>query len=178
MSEGEVADPSEAWTLSRGRVGAFALLLLVDFVIVAVMLATDKNLQTDFGTVQSGYYFHWYGLLVEGILDLIVAVAVVSTISLSAMKRQSFSSRKYVVIGGLGWTVVAILAMLGIVFTYQQVGFSSMTEFAKYLFGTTAYAGVGSYIPWLYDLLLAAYILTALVGALATRKVRSVSSMT
>jgi hypothetical protein len=169
MSGGEV---SEKWTLSRGRVRAFALLLFVDFLIVAVMLATDKNLQTNFGA-QAAYFSHWYGLLAEGVLDLIIAAVVVSSVSSASERKMSLSSRKYAVVGGLIWTIVAILAMLGIVATYMQVNFPSMSEFAKYLFGVTPYPGALSYIPWLYDLLLAAYILTALVGAAATMRVRA-----
>jgi hypothetical protein len=169
MTDGVVERSSGGWTLHRGRVSAFALFLFVDVILVAVMLVTDKNLQTNFGA-QAPYYYHWYGLLAEGILDLIVAGALVASISRSAQVR-SFSSRKRVVLAGLAWTVLAILAMLGIVATYQQVGFASASEFAKYLFGVTVYPSLPSYIPWLYDLLLAMYIVTALVGAWATRAV-------
>jgi hypothetical protein len=158
-------------TLSRGRVAAFGLLLFLDFIVVVVMLATDKNLQTDFGSLSSGYYSHWYGLLAEGILDLIIAAAVLSTVSLGALKRRSLSNRKYVVIGGLLWTILAIVAMLAIVETWSQVGFQNMSQFSQYLFGVTAYKDVKPYIPWLYDLLLGMYILTALAGVVATRTV-------
>jgi len=78
-----------------------------------------------------------------------------------------------VVIGALTWTVIAILAMVGIVTSYAQVGFGTMSQFAQYLFGVTPYGhGALSYIPWLYDLLLTMYIVTALVGLAALRQLR------
>ncbi len=69
--------------------------------------------------------------------------------------------------------MLAIVAMVGIVESWQAVGFSSMSEFEKYLFGTSAYPFVLSYIPWLYDLLLVAYVLTAIVGIVAVMGMRS-----
>jgi len=162
------------WNLSGGRVGAFSVLLLLDFLLILVMLGTDKNLQTDFGNpTVSGYYAHWYGLLVEGIIDLILAAGLLATVALPALRGRSVSSRRGIVLLGVAWSVLAIVAMVGIVETYQQVGFSSASQFAQYLFGTTAYPGALSYIPWLYDALLAAYVLTALVGVIALMKVRS-----
>jgi len=158
--------------LSGGRVGAFAVLLLVDLLLVLVMLGTDKNLQTDFGAV-APYYAHWYGLLFEGIIDLLVAAALLATVALPALKGRAVSSRRGVVLVGLLWTVLALVAMVAIVETYQQVGFSSASQFSQYLFGTTAYPGALSYIPWLYDLLLSMYVVTALVGVVALARVRS-----
>jgi hypothetical protein len=160
------------WNLSGGRVGAFAVLLLIDFLLILVMLGTDMNLQTDFGSVAK-YYAHWYGLLFEGILDLILAVGLLATVALPALRGRSVSSRRGIVLLGVVWSVLAIVAMVGIVETYQQVGFSSASQFAQYLFGTTAYPGALSYIPWLYDALLTVYVLTALVGVISLMKVRS-----
>ena len=152
--------------MSDRRVLAFGLLLLVDFVLSAVMLATDKNLQTDFGIV-SAYYLHWYGVLAMGVLDLLVGLTLIGYSSAPMLKKMAPATRRGVAIGALLWTVIAILAMVGIVTTYSQVGFKSMNDFAQYLFGVTPYHNALSYIPWLYDLLLAMYLVTAVVGGLA-----------
>ncbi|MGA8275428.1 MAG: hypothetical protein WB789_09510 [Thermoplasmata archaeon] len=178
MSSG-MSSPSGEWTLSRGRVTAFAVLLFVDFVLVLVMLATDKNLQLDFGSTSSryyGYYVHWWGLLAEGIVDLIVALGLVVFVILPAMKGRPIGSRRPQVLLALAWNLLAIIAMLAIVETWQQVGFTSMSQFVTYLFGTSAYPGALSYIPWLYDALLATYLVSAVAGILAVIRVRAPST--
>jgi hypothetical protein len=159
-------------TRNGALIGAFGVLLLVDFVIVLVMLGTDKNLQTDFGAV-SPYYAHWYGLLAEGIVDLIVALGLLSLLAVPMMRDRSPRSRRRLVMLAVIWPIIAILAMVGIVTSWQQVGFRSMSQFSQYLFQTTPYPGALSYIPWLYDLLLAAYVVTALVGVLALLRMRA-----
>jgi hypothetical protein len=170
------SDPAGArdWTLSGARVTAFSILLLVDFALVVVMLATDKNLQSDFGSLHPPPYFaHWYGLLVEGIADLVGALVLLVVVARPAMQGKSVAARRWLMRGGFLWTVLAIVAMVGIVESYQMVGFSSATQFAQYLFQPSPYPGAEPYIPWLYDALLAAYLLTALVGAMAMMRVRS-----
>jgi hypothetical protein len=157
--------------MSERRVSAFGVLLLVDFLITLVMLVTDKNLQTDFGG-HPQYYLHWYGALAMGVLDLLAGLTVLAYAAVPFLQRMSTTARKVVVTGALAWTIVAILAMVGIVETYQQVGFQNASQFAQYLFGVTAYPKVLSYIPWLYDLLLIFYLLTAVVGVLAVMQVR------
>jgi hypothetical protein len=157
------------------RTLAFSLLLLVDFIVSVVMLATDKNLQTDFG-VQSPYYLHWYGVLAMAVLDLLLGLALLAFSTMPALQRMRLSARKAVVMGSFVWVVLAIVAMVGIVSSYSQVGFPNANQFAQYLFGVTPYPGALSYIPWLYDLLLAAYLVTALVGAVAWMHVRSVAA--
>jgi hypothetical protein len=147
------------------------LLLLVDFVVAAVMLATDKNLQTNFGA-QSPYYSHWYGVLAMSVVDLLAGLAVLGYSSRMATQRMPMLAHRGVLLGALGWSVLAILAMVGIVTAYGQVGFPSQGEFAKYLFGVTAYPGALSYVPWLYDLLLTMYVLTAVVGIVAVVRTR------
>jgi hypothetical protein len=151
---------------------AFALLLLVDVVVSIVMLATDKNLQTDFGS-QSPYYVHWYGVLAMAALDLLLALALLAYSTVPMLQQMKVSVRKGVVTGALAWTVIAILAMVGIIASYSQVGFLNANQFAQYLFGVTPYPGALSYIPWLYDLLLAMYVLTAIVGGAAWMGLRS-----
>jgi hypothetical protein len=147
----------------------FGVFLLVDFVLILVMLATDMNLQTGFGG--SKYYAHWWGLLAEGILTLLVALAVI----FNATARSMWSDRprrvRGVVMAALVWSILAIVADLAIVFTWKQVGEPSMSAFAMYLFDTASPAATG-YIPWLYDVLLAFLILTAILGVIALTRVR------
>jgi hypothetical protein len=154
----------------KNRLGiVFGVLLLVAFLVSLVMLATDKNLQTNFGA-QAPYYVHWYGVLGMGLLDLLIGFAVVGASAQWMIGKGSSSARRRVIMGGLVWTILALLAVLGIVATYAQVGFPSASEFARYLFGVSSYPGALSYIPGLYDVLVALYVLAAAVGALATRR--------
>jgi hypothetical protein len=168
-----VSTPAPPVKAARGSTltGAFAFFLLIDFIIVAVMLWTDKNLQTDFGAV-SPYYLHWYGALAIGVITLLEALLLIAVSRRAMHKGTSGGFTRFAVMGALAWTVIVILASLVIVFTYSSVGFSTLSDFAHYLFGVTAYAGALSYIPWLYDLMLAMYVLTALVGAGALRRLR------
>jgi hypothetical protein len=169
MSGNETPTPAKIGTLRDGRVLAFGTVLFVAFLVSVVMLVTDKNLQTDFGAV-SPYYLHWYGVLAMAIVDLVVAAALFGT-SRSAMRdRMSASTRRAGVIAAVAWVVIAIVVMVGIVATYSQVGFANMGQFEQYLFGVTPYSGALSYIPWLYDLLLAVYIVALGVGAFATQR--------
>jgi hypothetical protein len=149
-----------------------AVLFIVDFLVAVVMLVTDKNLQTDFG-FQPRYYAHWYGVLAIGVLDLFAAISVLAVGSMGARGGRGASLRKYVVYGGLAWPILAILAMVGIVSAYSQVGFGSMSQFAQYLFGVTPYPGTLSYIPWLYDLMLVLFLVTAAVALRAVLQVRT-----
>ncbi|MGA8603631.1 MAG: hypothetical protein WB788_01005 [Thermoplasmata archaeon] len=120
------------------------------FALSVVMLVTDTNLQTDFGTVSSGYYVHWYVILGTAVADLIGVALLLLLRSRTAVKLCTVGS-------GL---LVAVF--LGAIFTYSQVGFASATDFANYLFGVT-YSGGD--IRYLYDILLAVYIATFLGGA-------------
>jgi hypothetical protein len=124
---------------------------LLAFVLSAVMLVTDKNLQNDFGAMSSGYYLHWYGVLAMAIIDLIGAILLFTVRSRLVLKLG-------VLVSGL-----FSLALVGVVFTYSQVGFASAGDFANYLFGITYYGGD---IRYLYDLLLAVYAVTFLYGLL------------
>lgn len=147
-------------------------LLILDFVIVLVMLFTDKNLQTDFGGA-SAYYSHWYGLLALGLLTLILGIGVLVLGARVDSDGRPTTLGRWAVQGGAALSFVAIAAMVGILSTYSQVGFPSANEFAKYLFGVSAYPGGLSYIPWLYDLLLALYVVSAAVGIAAILKGRT-----
>ncbi len=139
----------------------YSLFFLLGAGLSFVMLATDMNLRTDFGTMSSGYFLHWYGVLAIAVADLVGAALLLLVRSRTAVKLG---------VVGSGLLVVAWLA---VILTYSQVGFSSASSFAKYLFGITYYGGD---IRYLYDVLLAVYVLTFLVGGvdlLVTRHARS-----
>jgi hypothetical protein len=128
----------------------YGVLFLTTAALTTVMLVTDKNLQTDFGTVSSGYFVHWYGVLVTAVADVIAAGLLFLLRSRTAVK-----------LGVIGSGVLA-LVFVGIIFTYSQVGFSSAGDFAQYLFGVTYFGGD---IRYLYDLLLGTYVFTFVCGA-------------
>ncbi len=146
--ETATSEPPVNHSSARGAV-AHSLLFLVAFALSGVMLLTDKNLQTDFGAISNGYYSHWYVVLVMAIADLIGAILLLVLRSRFALKA------------GVAGSGLLALIFLGDIFTYSQVGFSSAGSFANYLFGVTYYGGN---IRFLYDALLAVYLLTAVVG--------------
>ena len=163
-----------------GAVYFLALMLFVDFLVAVTMLVTDKNLQTDFGanpagSMIAGYYLHWWGVAAIALADLLVALMVGMSAS-RLQKRISMAGKAPSWLATL-WSLLAIVAMVGIVATYQQVGFPSAQEFAKYLFGPQTYTyqgnGVGPYIPWLYDLMLIAFVVTLVASRAAVRSFAS-----
>jgi hypothetical protein len=142
-------DPKRAKTL---RI-VLGLILLVQFILTLVILLTDHNLQTDFG-IYPKYFIHWYGLLVTGIIDIIGFALLVS-----------INSRRLVA-AGVGWSAFMVLFQIADLATYKEVGFNSVSQFATYLFGFSKYPGSLSYIPGLYDILLAIYVIALIVGVL------------
>ncbi len=139
----------------------YSLAFLLAFALSLVMLATDNNLRTDFGTVTSGYYLHWYVVLVAGLADLAGAILLATL----ATRRA--------ILGGVVGSGLLALVFVGDIFTYSQVGFSSATSFADYLFGINYYGGN---IRYLYDVLLAVYIGTFLAGVILYWKTREPAS--
>jgi hypothetical protein len=127
----------------------YSLAFLLAAGLSFVMLATDKNLQTDFGTISSGYFVHWYAVLATAVADLVGAALLLVLRSRTAVK-----------LGVVGSALLA-LALIGVIATYAQVGFASASDFAQYLFGVTYYGGD---LRYLYDVLLATYVGTFLVG--------------
>jgi uncharacterized membrane protein YjdF len=125
--------------------GMFALAT----VLSVVMLATDTNLRTDFGAMPSGYFAHWYVILVTAIVDALGALLLV------VMRNR------LAVLGGTVGAALLVVVLLGAIFTYSQVGFDSASQFADYLFGVTYFGGD---IRYLYDAVLATYFATFLVG--------------
>jgi len=133
---------------------AFPIVYSLPFLLAAGlsiwMLVTDKNLQTDFGTVSSGYFSHWYAVLAMAVADLVGAGLLLVVRSRTAVK-----------LGVVGSGLLSVM-LLGVVLTYQQVGFASAGDFANYLFGVTYYGGD---VRYLYDALLATDIGTFVAGA-------------
>jgi hypothetical protein len=127
----------------------YAVPFLLAFVLSIVMLMTDTNLRTDFGALSSGYYFHWYVILVTAIADLVGAALLLVLRSRLAVK-----------IGVAGSGLLAAV-YIGAIFTYGQVGFASASDFANYLFGVTYSPGN---IRYLYDVVLAVYVVAFLMG--------------
>lgn len=156
--------------LVRHLLDALAAVLLVSFVLETVMLGTDQNLQTDFG-VSARYYLHWYGVLVLALVTLIAAVVLLASGRVGPMKGARPVGR-YVALGAIAWPFLAIAAMLGVLATYQQVGFTTSGQFAQFLFGVTPYPGALPYVPWLYDALLASYVVAAATGVVAAVALR------
>ncbi len=137
----------------------YGFLFAAAAIVSAVMLVTDTNLRTDFGTVTSGYYLHWYVILITAVADAIGAVGL-----------WVVGSRRAVQVGTVA-SGLLILILLGDIFTYSAVGFATAGDFANYLFGITYYGGN---IRYLYDLLLGVYIVTfgSGLGLLAARRSR------
>jgi hypothetical protein len=139
----------------------FPALYSLPFLLAAglsiLMLATDKNLQTGFGMVSSGYYAHWYAVLAMGIADIAGASLLIVLRSRTAVKL------------GIVGSAVLTVALLGAILTYQQLGFASAMDMANYLFGVTYYGGD---IRYLYDALLATDIGTVVIGTVGLAMTR------
>lgn len=168
----EVSNPAPTASGPQPRAGPIYFLsamLFLDFIIAVVMLYTDQNLQTDFGIVKP-YYIHWWGVLAIALMDLLLATGVGTSISLA----RKNPSRVWRVLSKLAftWAILVLVVMVGAVATYQQVGFSSETEWAKYLFLPSFYPGALPYIPWLYDAMLILTLVTIVSGWLAIRSYR------
>lgn len=145
----------------NGALIAQASLIYLAFIVTLVILFTDRNLQTNFGLVSSGYFLHWYGLLVTAIIDVAGASILIA-------KR----TRKLSMTGAIG-TILLALFLISDMFTYSMVGggyFTSFTQFGSYLFGLSKLSGSLSYIPGLYDALFAVYIVASIVGLVSVRK--------
>ena len=130
----------------------YSIAFFAAFVLGVVMLVTDKNLRTNFGYMSSGYFLHWYVIL-------LVTIATVVGGALLVLVRSRMSVKAGVAGSGL---IVAIF--LGDILTYGEVGngfFKSPSSFANYLFGVTYYGGD---IRFLYDAMLGVYIAAFIAG--------------
>lgn len=140
----------------------YALFFGLDFCLSLVMLTTDSNLRTDFGTMTGGYFLHWYFILVTAVADLAGMFLLLILRSPTAVKV------------GVAGSLLMVVFFLGAIFTYAQVGFSSATEMADYLLGITYYGGD---VRYLYDVLLAAYMATFIYGAAVLASARHPRSL-
>ena len=132
-------------------------LFFLAFGLSVVMLLTDHNLRTDFGTQSSGYYTHWYVVLATAVADLVGAVLLVLLGSRLAIK------------GGVVGAGLLLLVFLGAILTYSSVGAASALDFAQYLFGIT-YSGGD--IRYLYDVLVGVYLTAFALGVVIVRVTR------
>jgi len=139
----------------------FSAAFVLAFAFSVVMLITDTNLQTDFGSMSSGYYAHWYVILGTAVADLIGVALLLLLRSRTAVKLCTLGS------------ALVVVVFLGAIFTYSQVGFASASDFANYLFGIT-YSGGD--IRYLYDVLLAVYIATFLWGVVGLAMTRGTAA--
>lgn len=146
---------SQSKDVSRSAQMALAIVLGLAFVLTLLLLVSDKNLQTDFGTVKP-YYLHWYVMLFSAIAD------AAGVILLAGLRLRTLR-----VLGAL-WCAVMVVLMVADIATYKLVGFSTPSQFAQYLFGLSFYRGALPYIPGLYDALFAVYV-AGLIIALAKR---------
>ena len=130
----------------------FSLFFLIQFIITFVILFTDHNLQTDFGTVPK-YFIHWYGLMITGIGDIIAFIVLL------VINRRQF------VLVGLIWAAFMAVFQVADIATYASLKVGLTTgKFATYLFGFSKFPGALPYIPGLYDVLFAIYIIAAGFG--------------
>lgn len=128
-------------------------LLAVAFILILTILYTDKNLQTDFGIVKP-YFLHWWGLAATAVVDL--AGSVIFSVK---------ATRVLVKLGAV-WSWLMVVFLVADIATYKLVGFSSPGEFAKYLFYPVHYPGALPYIPGLYDVLFAVYVVSAVYASI------------
>lgn len=147
-----MADRTRKWA------AAYGALFLLAFALSVVMLLTDSNLRTDFGRLSSGYFSHWYVVLATAIADAVGAVLLLIVGSRAALRA-----------GVLGSGLLS-LVLVGAIFTYSQVDFTSAAGFASYLFGLT-YSGGD--LRYLYDALLAVYLAAFAFGWVALWRTRS-----
>lgn len=140
---------------------AYGVPFLVAAGLSVLMLVTDKNLRTDFGTLSGGYYWHWYVVLATAVGD-----------GVGAGLLLFLRSRRFVLLGTIG-SGLAIAVLLGSIATYHQVGFATAGDMADYLFGITYYGG---YLRYLYDALLATYLVAFSTGLAGLAIMRNASA--
>ncbi|MHB8361156.1 MAG: hypothetical protein ACYDDC_05060 [Thermoplasmataceae archaeon] len=138
------------------------MLLLIDFIVTLTILITDNNLKNDFGIYKgSGYFYHWYGLMITGILDLIGAIILF-------IKPQKI----FLMLGAI-WSIIMIAFTVGDIFQYKSVGFSNASQFASYLFGLSKFPGAEPYYPGLFDILVGIYVIALIYSIIAVIKTRN-----
>ena len=143
----------------RSNVAAYySVPFFLAFALSVVMLLTDTNLRTDFGSIGTGYYFHWDVVLVTAIVELVGALLLVLVRTRTAIK------------GGVLGSGLLLTVFVGDILTYKEVGFTSASAFAQYLLGLTYYGGD---IRYLYDILLVVYAATFVMGLAILARTRA-----
>jgi len=128
---------------------SYAPFFLLAFALSVGILLTDRNLRTSFGPVSHGDYTLLYVLLVTALADLVAASLLL------------FAPVRRAILGGTAGAGLQVLVLTGDILAYREVGFATAADFARYLFGVTYYGGD---IRYLYDVLLAVYLVTFGVG--------------
>lgn len=147
------ANANTNWKASYSRM--LAGFFLVQFLITLVILLTDMNLRNDFGIYTgSGYFIHWWGLLVTAVVDVIGVGLLILKPTRTVFKI------------GSGWSIFMVAFLFGDILLYKEVGFSTPTQFADYLFGFSKYPSTESYYPGLYTILAAIYIIIVIFSLL------------
>ncbi len=139
-----------------------SLIIYIAFIITLVILFTDHNLMNDFGIkiyMFEGYFLHWWGLLITGIIDVIGASILLL-----------YHTKKLVKVGIIGTSLLALFQVLDI-FTYSMLKAGlTASQFATYLFGFSKYPSTEPYIPGMYDILLIVYIIASITGVFVLSK--------
>lgn len=142
---------------NRTKNRALVILFFMAFVLESLVLFTDQNLRTDFGTVHP-FFIHWYIFFLLDIVTVLVVIVLLTS-------RGKLASRI-----GLAWPIIMVLVMLGDIVTYSSVGFSTPSQFADYLFGFSKYPQTLNYIPGLYSMIFIIYVISIMVSLYSIRK--------
>ncbi|MEM0158512.1 MAG: hypothetical protein QXV22_05240 [Thermoplasmataceae archaeon] len=130
---------------------SLGVLFVLDFLVSLIILLTDRNLRTDFGTITHGYFLHWYGMLAISIISIIGGIISFSN-----------GSKKVATAGAIG-SLLILLFLFADVLTAPTLGLT-YSYFASYLFGFPPFFSASGYIPGLYDILVVLYLLTTIMG--------------
>ncbi len=142
----------------KSRSLLIASIYLLAFIAGVVILFTDNNLKTDFGSVRP-YFIHWYIFAALDIVTLVVAIYLFLTRSIRGSSKL-----------GIIWSSIMMVIMAGDTLTYSSVGFSSPVQFGEYLFGLTTYPESLPYIPGLYTLLFLLFLTDLIISLYYLKK--------
>lgn len=139
-----------------------AIVYVLCLISTILILYTDRNLQTDFGSTKP-YFIHWYGMVTIAVVEVIAIIILLIRGSRSTLRASA-----------IGSSILAIF-LIADIFTYRMAGFNSPQQFATYLFGITRYDNSTSYVPGLYDVLFVLLIITAIASVFSLRKIGKIA---
>ena len=150
----------------------FGGLLILDFILVIVMLATDKNLQTDFGG-SAPYYIHWYAGLCIGVVTLLVALFILALLaeqlpmeSPPAWVDLESSAGRY----GPGSWLSACSESWPPTAKWDSSRLANLPTISLASLPTPDHSRT---FPWLYDAVIGMFIVSAIVGVVAVMHIRA-----